>query len=122
VEMLLGLIYLGNSTAFNAILSMSILGMYASYLLPTVYMAVYGRNNLSRDQYGPFKLGRLGWFTNMVAICFLVLAIVFSTFPSVQPVTAQNMNYSVVVMGGWLAFGVAFFLLFGRRHYKGPLV
>ena len=122
VEMLLGLIYLGNSTAFNAILSMSILGMYASYLLPIVYMVVHGRKNLTHDQYGPFKMGKLGVITNMVAICWLVLAMVFSTFPSIQPVTAQNMNYSVVVMGGWLAFGAVFFALFGRQHYKGPLV
>ena len=122
VEMLLGLIYLGNSTAFNAILSMSILGIYTSYLLPIVYMVLYGRKILSRDQYGPFKLGGLGWFTNLVASCFLVLAIVFSTFPSVQPVTAKNMNYSVAVMGGWLAFGAMFFVLFGRRHYNGPTV
>jgi amino acid transporter len=122
VEMLLGLIYLGNSTAFNAILSMSILGMYASYLLPIVYMVVYGRKNLRRDQYGPFKMGKLGLSTNMVAICWLALAIVFSTFPGVQPVTAENMNYSVVVMVGWLAFGAAFFVLFGRKYYKVPLV
>jgi hypothetical protein len=85
-------------------------------------MVVYGRKNLSAGQYGPFRLGKFGSFTNMVAICWLMLAIVFSTFPSVQPVTAQNMNYSVVVMGGWLAFGVIFFVLFGRQHYKGPLV
>jgi amino acid transporter len=122
VEMLLGLIYLGNSTAFNAILSMSILGMYTSYLLPIVYMAIYGRSKLGPGQYGHFKMGRWGIFTNLMAICWLILAIVFSTFPSVRPVTAQNMNYSIVVMGGWLVFGMAFFALLGRKHYKGPVV
>lgn len=122
VEMLLGLIYLGNSTAFNAILSMSILGMYTSYLLPIAYMAIYGRKKLSSGEYGPFRMGKWGTYTNMIAIAWLMLAIVFSTFPSVRPVTPQNMNYSVVVMGGWLAFGVTFFVLFGKRHYKGPVV
>lgn len=122
VEMLLGLIYLGNSTAFNAILSMAILGMYTSYIIPIAYMVIYGRSKLSSSHYGPFRLGKWGIWTNLVAICFLVVSIVFSTFPSVRPVTAQNMNYSVVVMGGWLAFGIAFFILFGRRHYRGPVV
>jgi choline transport protein len=98
VEMLLGLIYLGNSTAFNPILTMSILGMYTSYILPIAYIVIYGRKKLSSSQYGPFRMGRWGVWTNVVSICFLVLASVFSTFPSVRPVTAQNMNYSIVVM------------------------
>ncbi|KAJ8066091.1 hypothetical protein OCU04_005181 [Sclerotinia nivalis] len=122
VEMLLGLIYLGNSTAFNAILSMSVLGMYASYLVPIIYMIIYGRKNLKRSQYGPFKLGdTLGLVVNVVAVVWLLVAIVFCTFPGVQPVTAQNMNYSVVVMGGWLFFGTIFYFGFGRGVYNGPI-
>jgi len=122
VEMLLGLIYLGNSTAFNAILSMSVLGMYASYLVPIIYMIVYGRKNLKKSQYGPFKLGNgLGQAINVIAVAWLLLSIVFCTFPSVQPVTAQNMNYSVVVMGGWLFFGGIFYFGFGKQVYKGPV-
>lgn len=122
VEMLLGLIYLGNSTAFKAILSVSVLGMYASYLVPIIYMIIYGRKNLKKSQYGPFKLGdTLGTIVNVVAVIWLLLAIVLCTFPSVQPVTAQNMNYSVVVMGGWLFFGSIFYFGFDRREYNGPI-
>ncbi|KAM3075567.1 hypothetical protein ACMFMG_007706 [Clarireedia jacksonii] len=121
VEMLLGLIYLGNGTAFNAILSMSVLGMYASYLLPIIYMMLYDRKSLRKDRYSSFQLGdRLGWWVNVMAVAWLVLAIVFCTFPSIKPVTAQNMNYSAVVMGGWLLFGAVFFFCFGRKEYNGP--
>ncbi|KAL3425153.1 amino acid permease [Phlyctema vagabunda] len=123
VEMLLGFIYLGNSTAFNAVLSMAVLGMYASYFLPIAYMTIYGRKKLSRADYGPFKLGSiLGPITNIAALCWLIVAMVFSTFPSLQPVTPQNMNYSIVVMGGWLAFGAVFYFTFGRRKYVGPIL
>lgn len=122
VEMLLGLIYLGNSTAFNAILSMAVLGMYASYLVPILYMMICGRKNIKKSQYGPFKLGdKLGLVVNIVSVVWLVVAIVFCTFPSVQPVTAQNMNYSVVVMGGWLLFGAIFYFSVGKREYNGPI-
>ncbi|TGO35062.1 hypothetical protein BHYA_0172g00250 [Botrytis hyacinthi] len=122
VEMLLGLIYLGNSTAFNAIVSMSVLGMYASYLVPIIYMIIYGRKKIRKSQYGPFRLGdTLGLIVNVIAVVWLLVAIVFCTFPSVQPVTAQNMNYSVVVMGGWLFFGAIFYFCFGRREYNGPI-
>ncbi|KAH7318941.1 amino acid transporter-like protein [Rhexocercosporidium sp. MPI-PUGE-AT-0058] len=122
-QMILGFIYLVNSTAFNAILSMSILGMYASYLLPIVYMALYGRRNLGSGEYGPFKLGKsLGPAVNIAAICWLLVAIVFSTFPSVQPVTTENMNYAIAVMGGWVVAGAAFFFVSGKRTYSGPKI
>lgn len=120
--MILGLIYLGNSTAFNAILSMAIIGMYTSYLLPIVYMTIYGRRKLA-GRFGPFKLGNiLGPVVNLSAICWLLVAIVFSTFPTLQPVTTQNMNYAIAVMGGWLAVGVAFFFISGKDKYDGPVV
>ncbi|PMD37860.1 amino acid transporter-like protein [Hyaloscypha variabilis F] len=122
VQMLLGLLYLGNSTAFNAVLSMAILGMYASYILPIVYMLVYGRRKLGKGEFGPFNLGRAGMLLNAVAVGWLVVAMVFSTFPSLEPVTSQNMNYAVVVMGGWLVIGTVYFFGWGRKKYVGPVV
>ncbi|EPE25860.1 amino acid permease [Glarea lozoyensis ATCC 20868] len=123
LEMCLGLIYLGNSTAFNAILSMAVLGMYTSYLLPILYMAGHGRLSFRDDEFGPWKMGRrTGLLVNIVAIAWLLLAIVFCAFPGVNPVTEQNMNYSTVVLGGWALFGIAFFLLSGRHYYSGPVM
>lgn len=121
-EMLLGFIYLGSTTAFNAILSMAIIGMYTSYLLPIVYMSLYGRRKLV-GKFGPFKLGNVfGPITNVAAICWLVVAIVFSTFPTLQPVTPQNMNYAIAVMGGWLLAGVVFYFIAGKGKYAGPIL
>lgn len=123
VQMLLGLLYLGNSTAFNAVLSMAILGMYASYILPIVYMVLHGRRKLNRKEFGPFNMGSvMGLVVNLVAIAWLVVAMMFSTFPSVQPVTPQNMNYAIVVMGGWLALGTVYFFFSGRKKYVGPSI
>ncbi|CZT46701.1 related to HNM1-Choline permease [Rhynchosporium secalis] len=123
-QALLGMIYLVNTTAFNAILSMSILGMYSSYLLPIVCMQFYGRKMIaSTGRYGPFKLGNtLGPIINVVAILWLLLAMLFSMFPSVQPVTTANMNYASAVMGAWVLAGVAFFFIFGKGRYSGPLI
>jgi choline transport protein len=122
LEMLLGLLYLGSYTAFNAVLSMAILGVYASYLIPIVYMLLYGRKD-NQHGSGWFKLGKMtGRVLNVVAILWLLLAMVFSTFPSYEPVTAQNMNYSIVVMGGWLFIGIVYFAVWGRKAYSGPLL
>ena len=122
VQMIVGLLYLGNSTAFNAVLSMAILGMYASYILPILYMVIYGRRKLQRKDFGPFCMGKLGMVVNLVAVGWLVIAMIFSTFPSFEPVTPQNMNYAVVVMGGWLTIGTVYFAIWGRKKYVGPVM
>ncbi|KAK1528160.1 amino acid permease [Colletotrichum paranaense] len=123
LQMFLGFIYLGNTTAFNAILSMAIIGMYLSYIIPIVYMLVHGRKNLSRSDFGPFKLGPvLGPILNVISLIWMTVVIIFSTFPSAMPVTPQNMNYSIVVMAGWLTFGVVYYILFGRKKFEVPAV
>ncbi|KAK5064746.1 hypothetical protein LTR84_000580 [Exophiala bonariae] len=120
---LLGFIYLGSTTAFNAILSMAIIGTYLSYLLPVIYMVRFGRPRLSPAEYGPFRLGKVGGIVvNIIAIIWLIFAMIFSTFPSLQPVTAQNMNYSTVVLAGWVAGGAIYYFLVARKVYHGPIV
>jgi choline transport protein len=122
LQALLGLIYVGNTTAFNAILSMAILGMYTSYVLPIAYMVVYGRSPSPHRtvRFGPFRLGKWGVVVNIVALLWGTLAMLFSMFPSFQPVSLGNMNYSSVVMGGWVLVGVAYYFGFQRKTYEGP--
>ncbi|CEJ57521.1 hypothetical protein PMG11_06212 [Penicillium brasilianum] len=128
LQMLLGLIYLGSYTAFNAVLSMAILGMYASYFSPIVFMLIYGRRTSASVirglQTGMFNLGsRWGPVINAMALSWLVLAMVFSTFPTVRPVTPDNMNYCVVVTMGWMFIGgVYYYLCGGKRRFSGPVV
>ncbi|KAH8664393.1 amino acid/polyamine transporter I [Xylariales sp. PMI_506] len=123
LQMVLGFIYLGNTTAFNAILAMAIIGMYLSYLLPIVYMLLLGRKKLPDSAYGPFRLGTsMGVLLNVVSIIWLTVAIIFSTFPSEMPVTAPTMNYSSVVMAGWTLFGVVYYFAWGRKSFKVPEV
>ncbi|KAK7931777.1 hypothetical protein PG985_002489 [Apiospora marii] len=122
-QMLLGFIYLGNTTAFNAILSMSIISMYLSYMLPIAYMLFGGRERLDPHLLGPFKLGRgLGRALNVVSLVWMTVAIVFSTFPTAMPVTPENMNYSIVVLAGWLLWGVLYYAFSGRHKYDVPVV
>lgn len=123
LQMLLGLIYVGNTTAFNAILAMAIIGMYTSYVIPIAYMLHYRWTSTQTAplRFGYFRLGKLGWILNVISLAWGVLAIVFSTFPSSEPVTAQNMNYSIVVFGGWVISGYVYFLLCQRKTYKGPI-
>ena len=129
LQALLGLLYVVNTTAFNAVLSMSVLGIYASYVLPIAYMLLYGRTPMLYGRtpsshrvvrFGPFTLGRWGPAINILALLWGTLAMLFSMFPSFQPVTPANMNYSSVVMGGWVVLGAVYYVLFQRKSYEGP--
>ena len=121
LEALLGLLYLGSTTAFNAVLSMSILGMYASYLFPIIFMLVQRYRKHTSVPRGVFRLGYIGGYIINIASCFwLIFAMIFSTFPSYEPVNAQNMNYSVVVMSGWLVFGGVYYYAGGNHRYVEP--
>jgi amino acid transporter len=128
LQMLLGFIYLGSSTAFNAVLSMAILGMYASYFSPILFMLVYGRRSSASIirglGAGSFTLGRRwGPIINVVAIVWLVIAMIFSTFPTIRPVTPENMNYCIVVTMGWMLIGGIYYYGFGgKRRFSGPMV
>ncbi|KAF4449345.1 amino acid permease [Fusarium albosuccineum] len=123
LQLLLGLIYLGNTTAFNAILSMAVIGMYTSYALPIAQMLYARRRILTAKDFGPFKLGSVvGPVANVISLVWIVVVIVFSTFPTTMPVTPQNMNYSIVVMAGWLFSGIVYYIFRGRYKFEVPVV
>ncbi|KAL2204516.1 amino acid permease, partial [Sarocladium strictum] len=120
----LGLIYIGNTTAYNAILAMAVIGMYISYAVPIACMLFNGRPNvLAKSDYGWFKLPKwLGIAVNSISLVWWLLCLVFMTFPSLMPVTEVNMNYSSVVIVGWCAFGALYYAIWGRKKFVMPVV
>ncbi|KAG7416249.1 Choline transport protein [Fusarium oxysporum f. sp. rapae] len=121
ILMLLGLINIGSTTAFNAILSLAVVGLQISYLVP-ILLLIWRRFKTPESlAWGPFRLGKAGLFVNVIATMYLVFTSVFSLFPPYQPVTPQNMNYASLVLGATLIFGLVYWLLFARKTYAGAL-
>ncbi|KIW90075.1 uncharacterized protein Z519_09506 [Cladophialophora bantiana CBS 173.52] len=120
--MLLGLLNIAAITAFNAILSLAVVGLYLSYLLPVVVILWRRIKNPKSLRWGPFELGRWGITLNIVSIIYTVFCCVFLVFPPYQPVTAQNFNYASVVLGGVLALSAAYWFIRGRKVYTGPAI
>lgn len=121
ILMLLGLINIGSTTAFNAILSLAVVGLQLSYLMPIVLL-IWRRLTCPQTlTWGPFRLGRAGVFVNAIAVIYLTFTSVFSLFPPYQPVTAQNMNYASLVLGATVLFGLFYWPISARKKYSGPL-
>jgi hypothetical protein len=118
---LICVINVGSTAAFNAIISLTTAGLFASYEIAIILMVIKKIKN-ENIQYGPWTLGRFGIVINISSICFLTITIFFSFFPSALPVTLANMNWSAVVFLGELFLGLIWYTGWGRKIYNGPIV
>lgn len=118
---LLGLINLGSTTAFNAMVSLALLGQYTTYLLPTIFILGRRISNKKSIPFGPWELGRWGIPINVITIAFSLITIAFNVLPPFFPVTATNMNYAGVVFGAALIICAILWFLQGQNHYAGPI-
>jgi choline transport protein len=118
---LFSLINIGSTTAFNALLSLSVIGTYFSYGLPIILFAIRRFDPKRPIVFGPWRLGKFGFAVNLVAIIFCSFLIIFLPFPTVLPVTALNMNYAVVLFAGVMGFAVVYYFTGGKDRYKGPV-
>lgn len=73
--------------------------------------------------WGPWKIpGLLGIINNAYACVYMLFVIFWSVWPPATPVTANTMNYSVLVTGGVIIFSVVWYWVQGRKEYKGPTI
>lgn len=76
-----------------------------------------------RFVWGPWRIpGILGTINNCYACVYMIFVIFWSVWPPATPVSASSMNYSVVVTGGVMLLSGLWYVVRGRKEYKGPLV
>ncbi|KIM37903.1 hypothetical protein M413DRAFT_421183 [Hebeloma cylindrosporum] len=117
VQLLLGLIFLGSTAAFNAFVGVAVICLGASYAMPIAISVANGRKDM-KD--APFSLGRWGYGLNVFAVMWMAFEIVLFSMPAVIPVTQVSMNYASVVFVGFAFISAMWYLINGREMYKGP--
>ena len=120
IAMLIDLINIASSTAFSAILSLTTVSLYASYMLP-IAMMIQRRLRNNEPSFGPYTLGRYGLLVNVIAMLWGTFAVIFEVFPTEMPVTAANMNYASLVFGSAVIFSLAAWFLYGKKVFQGPV-
>ena len=135
----LALIVLGSSTVFNDIVSLSVVGLFGSYLLVAVLLLwrrlrgdikLYPSSgdvltNLPGKEltWGPWRVpGILGTVTNSFAIIYIIVIFFFSLWPPTNHPTAATMNYSSLMFGGTMIFSVLYYFFRARNVYTGPVI
>lgn len=127
--------------AFNGVISVSIAGLFASYLL-TSSLLLWRRctgaivesseafeaptttsDGMVRAAWGPWRIrGVLGIANNTFACIYLAFVFFFSFWPSNAHVVPQNMNWSILVTGSVAIFSAVYYLLVAKKTYHGPVV
>ncbi|MFC5906859.1 amino acid permease [Streptacidiphilus monticola] len=115
---LLGLPYLWNYTAYTAVTSISVIGLYIAYVIPTFLRLRLG----DRFQPGPWRLGRWSRPVGVVAVAWVVVITVLFMLPTTSPVTATSFNYAPVAVLVVLGFAGGWWLLSARHWFTGPKV
>ncbi|OCT44877.1 putative amino acid permease [Cladophialophora carrionii] len=118
VQMLLGLIYLGSSSAFLAFVSVGVIALAVSYAIPIAISVVHRRKEVSTARWncGPI----IGPIVNGVALCWISFEVVLFSMPSALPVTVVTMNYASVVFVGFMCISAVWYAVHARKVYKGP--
>jgi amino acid permease (GABA permease) len=116
--LILGLPYLWNNTAYVAVTSIAVIGLYVAYVLPTFLRLRLG----SSFQPGPWQLGRWSRPIGIIAVAWVVIISVLFMLPTASPITGTNFNYTVVAVVAVLGFAGIWWLASARKWFTGPKV
>jgi amino acid transporter len=138
VTWLLGLINLGSSVALEDMLSMTVSGVYLSYLMVSLLLLyrrckgdIYKHNDGegprnvpgARLVWGPFHVpGMFGTLVNAYAVVYTIIVVFFSFWSPHMSPTVTTMNYSVVGTVGTIILAVVYYLVRARHFYRGPVL
>lgn len=89
VQMLLGLINLGSSSAFLAFVSVGVQALALAYAIPIAISLLNKRHEVSKARW---NLGRIfGPIANVLALLWIAFELVLFSMPTALPVTAVSM-------------------------------
>ncbi|KAF9446737.1 APC amino acid permease [Macrolepiota fuliginosa MF-IS2] len=120
LAVVLGLLVFAGEQAINAIFAMSVVAIYIAYAIPIIVRFTGGND----FQPGPFTLGAFSLPIAITSVLFMLFLGIVFLFPGSPDAGSADMNYSIVVVGGVLAFSMLwyYFPRYGGVHwFKGPV-
>src|ERR1700691_3787882 len=112
----LGLPYLWNYTAYAAVTSIAVIGLYIAYVLPTFLRLRQGAN----FQRGPWHLGRWSKPVGIIAVTWVVIITILFMLPQVGPITWSTFNYAVFAVVAVIGFAGIYWLASARDLVTRP--
>ncbi|GAC1320008.1 MAG: amino acid permease [Chloroflexota bacterium] len=115
---ILGLPYLFNATAYAAVTSIAVIGLYIAYVIP-VFLRLRAGDRFER---GPWHLGRWSTLVGIISLVWVAFITILFMLPTANPINRDNFNYTIVAVGAVLLFSTGYWVLSAHRWFTGPRV
>lgn len=93
VVFIIGCVYLGSSTAFNAFIGVGSILQLVTFAFPAALLLARGRPARLLPRSLTFGLPHaFGWIANLFTVGFALICLIFWDLPAVLPVTGSNMS------------------------------
>jgi choline transport protein len=140
IAILLSFIGLGSAVAFNNVVSLSINGLYTSYLIGNALLlwrrltgaikpyspsdrTLTNTPDAENLTWGPWKIPEpFGTIVNAFGCVYLFVILLFSFWPIANHPLPETMNYSSLMCGAVAIFSLVYYFCWGKGTYTGPVV
>jgi amino acid transporter len=113
----------GVPIAFFAVVSISVIGLYIAYVIPTFLRL------LARDKFkpGPWNLGKWSYLVGWIAVVWVVFICIILMLPQLSPgglglKKIDALNYAPIAVGAVIVLAGGWYLISARKWFKGPKV
>jgi len=105
-----------NNTAFTAIVSVNVVGLFTAYGIPILLRLRLG----SEFKPGPWNLGAKGRPIALIAVVWIVLSNILFMLPQSSPITRDDFNYAPIALAVVLLIATVWWFISARRTFQGP--
>ncbi|PLB44406.1 amino acid transporter [Aspergillus steynii IBT 23096] len=121
-SMVMSLINIGSTVAFNALLSLSTVALMATYLICIGCIILRRINNDPPLPPSRWSLGKFGFPVNSMAMIYATWSFFWSFWPNEYQIDAQNFNWACVLFVGLMSISGVVYWVHARKMYDGPVV
>jgi amino acid permease (GABA permease) len=109
---------LWSGVAFDAIISVNVVGLFGSYAIPIFLRLRLGKSFTP----GPWNLGKWGRTVALVAVIWVFLSSILFMLPEQYPfLLVAKFNFAPVALAVVLTIAAVWWFVTARRHFHGPI-
>lgn len=120
-SLVMSCVYLGSAVAFNAILSLGLVALMATYGISIGCVLIRRIRDPSSLPLARWSLGRWGVMVNGCGLTFALYSFFWGMWPIYWNPGLSEMNWAVLMFGALMGLAFGSYAVSGRKIYTGPV-